>query len=91
MEPSVSEVADGACCKQEEGINKVYSLLNNSKSSQTNHKNRSVGVLLQGTNPQEDTSLKVEGYWNPKHPEGIAIKIKISTSWSEMPESEGQC
>ena len=56
-------------------MNKVHSLLSNSKSSITNHKNRSVGILLQGSEPQEDTSLKNEGYWNPKHPEGITIKI----------------
>jgi len=75
MEPSVSEVADDACCEQDEGMNKVHSLLNNSKTSITNHKNRSVGILLQGSEPQEDNSLNFEGYWNPKHPGGIAIKI----------------
>ena len=89
--PSVSELADGACCKREESMNKVHSLLNNSKSSMTNHKNRSVGILLHGSEPQEDTSLKFEGYWNAKHPGGIAIKIKICTSWTEIPGSEGQC
>jgi len=56
-------------------MNKVHSLLNNSKTSMTNHKNRSVGILLQGSEPQEDTSLNFEGYWNPTHPGGIAIKI----------------
>jgi len=56
----------------------------------TNHKNRSVGILLQGSEPQEGASLNFEGYWNPKHPGGIAIKIKIFTSLTEMPESEGQ-
>ena len=35
--PVYTEVADGACCKREEGINKVHSLLNNSKSSMTHH------------------------------------------------------
>jgi len=68
-----SEVADGAWCKREGGINKVYSVLYNSSLSMTNHKNRSVGVLLQGSEPQEDTSLNSEGYWNRKHPGGIAI------------------
>jgi hypothetical protein len=77
-----SEVADGACSKREEGINEVHSLLNNIKSSMTNHKNRSVVTLLQGNEPQEDTSLDFEGYWNPKYPGGIAINIKISTSWT---------
>ena len=88
--PSISELADGACCKREESMNKVHSLLNNSKSSMTNHKNRSVGILLHGSEPQEDTSLNFEGYWNAKHPGGIAIKIKICTSWTEIPGSEGQ-
>jgi len=83
-------VADGACCTREEGLNKVHSLLNNSKSSMTNHNNRSVGILLQGSEPQEDTSLNFERYWNPEHPGGIAIKIKVSTSWTEIPKSEGQ-
>jgi len=75
MEPSVSEVANDACCEQDEGMNKVHSLLNNSKMSMTNHKNRSVGIQVQDSKPQEDTSLNFEGYWNPKHPGGIAIKI----------------
>jgi len=75
MEPSVSEVADDACCERDEGMNKVHSLLKNSKTSMTNHKNRSVGILLQGSEQQEETSLNFEGYWNPKHPGGIAIKI----------------
>ena len=58
-------------------MNKVHSLLSSSKLSIANHKNRSVGILLQGSEPQEDTSLNIEGYdWNPKHPGGIAIKIK---------------
>jgi len=56
MEPSVSEVADGACCQRDEDMNQVHSLLNNSKKSMTNHKSRSVGILLQGSEPQEDTS-----------------------------------
>jgi len=43
MEPSVPEVADGACCERDEGMHNVHSLLNNSKTSMTNHKNRSVG------------------------------------------------
>jgi len=73
-------VADGSCCEGEQGINKIHSLLDNNKSSITNHKNRSVGILLQGSEPQEDTSLNFEGYWIPKHPGGIAIKIKIFTS-----------
>jgi len=83
-------VADGACCKREEGMNKVHSLLNNSKSSMTNHKNRSVGILLKGSETQEYTSLNFEGYGIPKHPGGLAIKIKIPTSWTEIPKSEGQ-
>jgi len=62
MESSVSEVADGACCERDEGMNKVHSLLNNSKTSMTNHKNRSVGILLQGSEPRKDTSLNFEGY-----------------------------
>jgi len=78
-----SEVAEGACCKREEGINKVHGLLNKSKSSTTNQKIRSVGILLEGSESQEDTSLNFEGYWTPKNPGGIAIKIKISTSWTE--------
>ena len=90
MEPSVSEVADGACCERDEGMNKVHSLLNSSKTSMTNHKNRSVGILLEGSEPQEDTSLNFEGYWNPKHPGGIAIKIKISTSGQKKLELEEQ-
>jgi len=88
--PSVSEVAGSACCKREKGMNKVHSLLNNSKSSMTNHKNRSIAILLRGSEPQEDTSSNFEGYWNAKHPGGIAIKIKICTSWTQIPESEGQ-
>jgi len=50
MEPSVSEVADGACCERDAGMNKVHSLLNNSKTSMTNHKNRSVGIFSQVAN-----------------------------------------
>jgi len=68
------EVADGAYCERDEGMHKVHSLLNNSRTSMTSHKNRSVGIL-RGSEPQEDTSLNFEGYWNPKHPGGIAIKI----------------
>jgi len=53
---------------------------------------RSVGILLQGSEPREDTRLNFEGYWNLKHPEGIDIKIKkmISTSCTKIPDSEGQ-
>ena len=56
----------------------------------TIHKIRSVGILLYGSEPQEDTSLNFEGYWNPKHPGGIAIKIKISTSGQKKLELEEQ-
>jgi len=42
-----SEVAGGACCKCAEGINKVHSLLNNSKLSMTNYKSRSVSSIMQ--------------------------------------------
>jgi len=68
-------VTDGACCKREEDM-KVHSLLDNNKSSMTNHKNRSVGVLLEGSDAQEETSLNSEGDWNPKHTGGITFKIK---------------
>ena len=44
MEPSVSEVTDDACCERDEGMNKVHSLLNNSKTSITHHMNRSVRI-----------------------------------------------
>jgi len=73
-------------------MNKVHSLINNSKSSMTNHQNRSVGIFFQGSEPQENTSSDLKGYSNPKHPGGTAIKIKktIFTSWTEIPESEGQ-
>jgi len=56
----------------------------------TNDKNRSVAVLLQGSEPQEDTSSNLEGYWISKHPGGVTIKIRISTSWTEISQSEEQ-
>jgi len=87
-------VADGACCKREEGMNKVHSLVDNIKSSITIHKNRSVGILLYGSEPQEDKSLHLEGHWNPKHRGDIAIKIKMSTSgqkyWNQKSSAEFQ-
>jgi len=76
MAPSISKVADSACCERDEGMNKVHSLLNNSQTSMTNHKNRSVRILLQGSEPQEDTSLNFERYWNAKHPGGIASRSR---------------
>ena len=49
-----SEVAAGACCKRVEDISKVHSPLNNSKSSMTNHKKRSIGMLPQGSKHQDN-------------------------------------
>jgi len=94
IEPSVFrwQVADGECCKREEG-NKVLGLLNIIKFSMINHKNRSVGILLKGGEHQDDTIVSFEECCNPKHPDGIAIKIKemFLTTWTEIPESKGQC
>jgi len=87
--PTYLEMADSACCKWEE----CNSLLNNSNSSQpmTSHKNRSVGVF-KSANPRKTPAWIFKGYYNPKHPEGIDIKVKkmISTSGTEILKSEGQ-
>ena len=82
MEPSVSEVADGACCERDEGINKVHSLLNNSKTLVTNHKNRSVGILLQGSEPQEDTSLIMKDFGIQNIQEELPSRSRFFTLWT---------
>jgi len=38
-------------------VNEIHSLFSNNKTSFANHKDRSIGTLLHGSEPQEDTSL----------------------------------
>ena len=85
-----SEVAAGACWKREEDMNTVCSTTANRRWPITRIDPYSYFSKVANPRTLEDTSLNFEKYWNPKHPEGIAIKIKISTSCTKILESEGQ-
>jgi len=89
MEPSVSEVADGACCERDEGMNSVHSLLNNIKMSMTNHKNRSVGILFQGS-PRKTPARILENIRIQNIQKALPSRLRSLPRGRKILDSEGQ-